>query len=108
MTGEMSYVDIREGGEHYEWALDIRRAAQELARRTRWLVKFEVMRPFDVYQGPYAVLTSGELWSGYAETETGEPAYYYKGSGFDLLGSVPEIAAELRARHNNQSKEKRK
>ena len=91
MTGEMNYCDIKEGGEHHSWALHIRTAAQSLARRTRFLLRFEQMKPFDVYQGPYAVLNHGELWSCEAQGH-----FFFKGLGFRIEGTIPELALRIR------------
>jgi len=56
MTGEMGWSDIEPGGEWHGTAQGLRRAAIEIGRRTRWALKFEDVRPFDQYQGPYARL----------------------------------------------------
>lgn len=66
-TGEMSKTDIEKDGEHYEWAKYIKQAAKEIERRTKGKLKFKEMRPFDKYQGPYAIVTlngnNTKLWS---------------------------------------------
>ena len=94
MTGEMSSYDVAEGGEHYEWAQHIRTAAQQVARRSLWAVRFIEMCPFDVYQGPYAELTTGRLRGGDAEHD-----FYwerYCGDPLAKAGSVATIAEHLR------------
>lgn len=63
-TGEMSRGDIQPGGEYYSWAQQIEKAAREIQRLSKGRVKFLEMRPFDVYQGPYARMSEGKLWSG--------------------------------------------
>lgn len=91
MTGEMHYTSILKGGEHYGWAQLIRTAAQSIARRTKFALRFEEMRPFDVYQGPYAVMNHGELWSAEAQG-----TFFYRGLGIEVCGTVEHIAAKVR------------
>jgi len=55
-TGEMSKSDIEPGGEHYEWANAIETAVKQIEKDTAGKLKFIEMQPFDVYQGPYAVV----------------------------------------------------
>jgi len=86
-TGEMSMEDIRSGGEYYEWAKRIERAARQLQRVTNGKVVFNEMRPFDVYQGPYARMSPGKLWSG-----SEEGSFYYESMGEDFSGEIHEIA----------------
>ena len=95
MTGEMGWIDIEEGGEHYGWAQELRRAAQQIARKSRWAVKFMEVRPFDEYQGPYAVMSDGKLWSGEDDGE-----FYWEHGLHDdrnKEGTIDEIAAYLRS-----------
>jgi rubrerythrin len=68
-TGEMSLRDIQPGGEFYNWAKQIENAAKKIQRRTGNKIKFVKMVPFDAYQGPYAQMSNGKLWSG--ENEQG-------------------------------------
>lgn len=88
MTGEMHYTSIQKGGEHYGWAQQIRRAAISLQRRTH--LHFISMKPFDVYQGPYAQMNYGTLWSGETEGQ-----FFYDGLGIKIQGTIPDIAAEV-------------
>lgn len=89
-TGEMGYHDIQPGGEYYETAESIKEAARELQSLTRSGVRFVRMKPFDVYQGPYAEMSSGTLWSG---TNDGEFVYRISNYGPPTaVGSIPEIA----------------
>jgi hypothetical protein len=92
MTGEMGFCDIQPGGEHYEWAMDLRRAAQSLCRRLKFWIRVVDVRPFDVYQGPYVRLTHGSLWSGPTE----RPDNYFYDGAVDVEGTIPEIAAALK------------
>lgn len=96
MTGEMSTCDITEGGEHYAWAQDVRQAAQDIARRSQWAVKLKEVRPFDVYQGPYADMTIGRLWSGETEDDWCFE-FYLRGKQQYIQGTTKHIASELRA-----------
>lgn len=63
MAGEMTRSDIEKGGDDYEWAQQIKFAALRLMRMTHRKVMLREMRPFDKYQGPYASLNNGRLWS---------------------------------------------
>lgn len=87
MAGEMSTRDIEKGGEHYEWSQHIKFAALRLMRLTKKQIKLEKMRPFDVYQGPYACLNYGRLWSG--ETQN---TFFYEGLGISVSGSIRTIS----------------
>ena len=67
-TGEMSKKDIEKGGDWYE-------SAKELENVAKSTGKFKEVRPFDQYQGPYALLTNGsKIWFT-DKTET-EGIYY--------------------------------
>jgi hypothetical protein len=92
-TGEMGSHDIQPGGEHYGWAQDVEKAAKKIQRFTKNKVRFKEMRPFDVYQGPYALLTSGKLWSGERE---GEYFFDYQlGAEKGVTGTPDEIAEAI-------------
>lgn len=52
-TGEMSQDDIENGGDWY----DARMELEELLKPTK---KFKEVKPFDVYQGPYALMKNGD------------------------------------------------
>jgi hypothetical protein len=55
-TGEMSEEDLQKGGEFYE-------TAKELESVAKGTGKFRAIKPFDKYQGPYALLTNGsKIW----------------------------------------------
>ena len=90
-TGEMSRFDIQPDGEHYEWAETIRKAAREIQRRTKNALMFREMRPWDVYQGPYALTTLGKLWSTENEGE------FFLDYGDGITGTPQEIAEMIRA-----------
>lgn len=92
MAGEMSKWDIEKGGEHYEWSQHIKFAALRLMRMTKKVIKLHSMRPFDVYQGPYAYLNHGRLWSG----ETNR-TFFYEGI-IDVQGTLREIADAINAK----------
>lgn len=71
-TGEMSYDDLEKGGEWYESRIELER----IAKRTGL---FDSIKPFDKYQGPYALLKNGDKiwltgWEGlyYLELTNGE------------------------------------
>ena len=66
-TGEMGMHDIQPGGEYYEWAQEIEKAAKEIQKLTKNGIRFQEMRPFDNYQGPYARMSPGKLWSAEEE-----------------------------------------
>ena len=68
-TGEMSLRDIQPGGEFYDWAKQIENAAKKIQGRTGNKIRFVKVMPFDAYQGPYAQMSNGKLWSG--ENEQG-------------------------------------
>jgi hypothetical protein len=89
MAGEMSIRDIQKGGDHYEWSQMIKFAALSLMRKTHRRIMLREMRPFDVYQGPYAKLNRGRLWS------ISDGVFYYEGVYFDTQGSIQEIAQEI-------------
>jgi len=103
-TGEMSRFDIQPGGEHYGWAREIEDAAKEIQQLTGQKARFRQMRPFDVYQGPYAYLNIGKLWS----SEGGDYALEL-GSGFivdselrkknTIVGSPDDIADVLNEKY---------
>ena len=50
-TGEMSKADIKPGGEYFEWAENIKKAAKKISNMTKGRLKFIDVRPFDTYQG---------------------------------------------------------
>jgi DNA-directed RNA polymerase subunit RPC12/RpoP len=89
-TGEMGYHDIQPGGEHYEWAKMIESAAKQLQRRTGNKIRFQGMRPFDVYQGPYASMNYGKLWSGEKDGE-----FYYDGI-VKVSGDIDDITEAVK------------
>jgi rubrerythrin/ribosomal protein L37AE/L43A len=97
-TGEMSVRDIQLGGEHYEWAKQIEKAArdiQQITARGGYRVGFLGMKPFDKYQGPYAVMTEGKLWSGDQDGD-----YYFEFRLHDGVSGDPnDIAVEILERH---------
>lgn len=89
-TGEMGKFDIEPGGEDYEWAQMIERAAKEIQRLTKGKIRFQEMRPFDKYQGPYARMNIGKLWSGENE---GEFFFeYHFGPEKGMSGTTDELA----------------
>jgi hypothetical protein len=90
MTGEMSYGDIRKGGEHYEWAQDLKFASLRLMRMTKHRIKLVKVRAFDVYQGPYADLCVGRLWT----TEVPK-CYFFEGLSISVNGTLRMIADEI-------------
>lgn len=100
MTGEMSYCDIRPGGEHHAWAEVIREAAIRLGRLTAWRVKLVTMRPFDVYQGPYAELEirgeHAQLWS------TEHLRVFYVDWHGGKMGNLDTLADWVREQCNTQ------
>lgn len=79
-TGEMTPEDLRPGGDFHE-------AAQKLAKVAKETKLFVAVKPFDVYQGPFALLKTGDrIWL------TDSPGKYYvelmsknamKGHGFE-------------------------
>jgi hypothetical protein len=111
-TGEMGQHDIEEGGEFYEAAQTLKKAAQHISKLSRGLLKFKKVYPFDKYQGPYAqcAIYSGKsgfntwarLWFAHGGGE--EPGYYFLETGyqpiddelFDISGDVYEIAKLVR------------
>ena len=95
-TGEMSRSDIQPGGEHYEWAESLRKAAIQLQRMTLNMVRFKEVRPFDVYQGPYVNLAFvGGFWAKlWSSEEDGE--FYLEFPNKDIVGTIPQIALEVR------------
>lgn len=96
-TGEMGRGDIQPGGEYYSWAQAIERAAKDIQRLMRNRIRFLEVRPFDVYQGPYAQMSTGKLWSGERDGEF----YYEFGMGQSnrkgVSGSVQDIVDGMRA-----------
>ena len=87
-TGEMSKWDIEEGGEDYEWAQAIEKAAKYLQKLTHNKLIFREMKPFDKYQGPYASMNTGKLWGG-----SDEDVYFYEMyHGKDKEGFIEDIA----------------
>ena len=69
----MGYGDIQEGGEDYEWAKAIEEAVKGIEEATGGKLKFEGMKPFDKYQGPYASVTINgspdTIWDAGVEAE---------------------------------------
>ncbi len=90
-AGEMGWHDIKPGGENYEWAEYVRKAAEKLAELTNGVYEFKGVRPFDQYQGPYASgsigSSSAKLWSSDVEDE-----FQFDSDGLELTGTVEEIA----------------
>ena len=87
MAGEMSKQDIQKDGEDYEWAQHIKFAALRLMRMTHRKIKLEEMRPFDKYQGPYASLNHGSLW-----TNGENPKCFFYNGPIQIEGTLREIA----------------
>ena len=91
-TGEMSKYDIEKGGEDYGWATAIKDAVKKIAKNTNGKVKFEEIRPFDKYQGPYAVIKINgkfdKLW-----TTDNEDEYYIE--RLDIKGSIFELSEAI-------------
>lgn len=56
-TGEMSKEDIEKGGDWYEVRKDLEKLCKDAG------VDCEV-KPFDQYQGPYAMTSLGNIWIG--------------------------------------------
>jgi len=55
-TGEMGQYDIEKGGEWYEARLELEKVAKKTGI-------FNKVKPFDQYQGPYALLKNGDkIW----------------------------------------------
>jgi hypothetical protein len=92
-TGEMGTHDILPGGEHHGWAQTIEKAARRLQKLTLGKVRFDEMRPFDVYQGPYANLNHGKLWSG----EEDDQFHFDGGMSRSKLGTIEELAEWVNA-----------
>lgn len=94
-TGEMSMRDIQPGGEYHDWAHRIEQAArtiQQITARGGYRVSFLGMKPFDVYQGPYAVMTEGKLWSSGEDDEN----FYFEFRLHDgILGDPNDIAIDI-------------
>lgn len=95
-TGEMSMDSINLGGENYEWAKDIEKAAKTIQRIMKGRIRFREMRPFDVYRGPYAKMDIGKLWSGEQEGEYFLEFYMFNSNIRELSGSPEEIANGLK------------
>jgi len=78
-AGEMSKKDLEPGGEYHEAA----KLLQEIASRTGL---FKEVKPFDTYQGPFALLTNGDrIWFG-----EGDDYYFVEQKG----GRVFELDAD--------------
>lgn len=86
-TGEMGQSDIEEGGEDYEWAKAIQDDVEQIVARTGGKLKFEGMRPFDKYQGPYARTNMGRIWDAGVE---GEEYLYIQSK--EWLGTADDLA----------------
>jgi hypothetical protein len=72
-TGEMSASELEQGGEWYEFRLELEGICKAAG------LKCEV-KPFDQYQGPYAYVEgSGKLWGLGDFDEEGE--FYFEGPG---------------------------
>lgn len=57
-TGEMSKRDIEKGGEYYEARLHLEKLCKDAGLKC-------TVHPFDVYQGPFALLPNGaKVWFG--------------------------------------------
>ena len=94
MAGEMSTRDIKKGGDYYEWSQSIKFATLRLMRMTKKFIKLQEMRPFDAYQGPYALLNYGRLWQGEHDRE-----FFYDGI-VTVNGSLREIANAINLQIN--------
>lgn len=95
MAGEMSKWDIQKDGDYYGWSQYIKFAALRLMRMTKKAIKLREMRPFDAYQGPYALLNHGKLWSG-----EHDKIFFYDGV-IEVEGTLREIADKINAVVNN-------
>jgi len=103
-TGEMGQYDIEKDGEWYEAAQQLKSAAQHIQKLTKGMLKFERVRPFDVYQGPYAqceVLGRwGRLWFGGEDSI--DPEYFLElwqrssNPDDDIAGDVYKIAHQIK------------
>lgn len=91
MAGEMSKWDIQKGGEYYQWSQHIKFATLRLMRMTKKSIKLREMKPFDAYQGPYALLNNGKLWSG-----EHDKVFFYDGV-IEVEGTLREIADKINA-----------
>jgi hypothetical protein len=95
-TGEMGQHDIEEGGEFYESAQYLKKAARHIQKLTNGFLQFVEIRPFDKYQGPYAACEllgrHAKLWFG--NEDTIDPEYFLETSHNPegLAGDVYKIA----------------
>ena len=79
---EMAWEDLEEGGEFYQ-------AAKELKDTAKRTGLFDKVEPFDVYQGPYALLKNGDkIWL----SEEEEMYWVEKKHGESFLGDSDFIA----------------
>jgi hypothetical protein len=88
-TGEMSMASIKPGGEYYDWAKSIEKAAKLLVKLSKNKFKFKNIQPFDKYQGPYAIGTLNgkfaKLWS------IDDDMYYLEVGKNEYAGSIDVI-----------------
>jgi len=89
-TGEMGHGDITQGGEDYEWAKAIEEDVKEIEKITKGKLKFEGMKPFDKYRGPYAATSLGRIWDAGVE---GEKYLFMENSNW--VGTAQELAQAI-------------
>jgi len=92
-SGEMGPNDIEEGGEYYEAAQKLKSVCEEISNLTNGKLRFKEIRPFDKYQGPYALVRIGnrtdKVWF---EVENDERFYI---EHLKIKGTAEEIAKQL-------------
>ena len=91
MAGEMHQNDLEKGGEWH----DVRLALEDICESAG--IKCTV-KPFDQYQGPYALLPNGgKLWIDHhcTDPEYEYNYFYYEGKGGNKKGSGKEIIEHL-------------
>jgi len=92
-TGEMSNSDIQKGGEYYSWANSIEKDVKHISKLTNGKLKFILMKPFDVYLGPYAyVRIDDKLYKIWSVGDISKVLYI---EGLDWTGSPKELAAAI-------------
>ena len=101
-TGEMGQHDIEKNGEWYEAAQTLKTAARHIQKLTKGALTFTEVRPFDVYQGPYAQCKLFGRWARLWFSTPGEDEFYLEthirplDPDEDITGDVYTIARRIK------------
>jgi hypothetical protein len=99
-TGEMSASDLEQGGEWYEFRLELEGICKEAGFKCQ-------VKPFDQYQGPYAYIEGvGKIWGlggeeegeFYLETTGQFPGEGYQGDREDMIDHLKSLKSDKKVK----------